>query len=650
MVVIKKKGWHLEYVIDLEFGYLSGFALNHYKKINGQEENDFDDEEDEEGGPAIAKKLDTFWQYIHDHSSRPWVSGLCFTWIIGCLWCLENDLPLLAWTVVGTYWWSDAWFHCQSQIHLMTVVMFAVLLLSYLLFFTSIFLWLIDHICRRIQSTPSWSDLLKGIPNAFIVVPIKKKKKKGQRGLTEDKQTKKKSHEHKNDTSVVEITADKESWNKTPGSPTDNDHVVDFSFRKYSGDGTNGGNTLTLPNVSHVQYHHHHLHSSHSHYHQHPSHDTHARDDKPHEDEASKPVHTSPYTVSANANANANANTNARASTLSSSSHSVSNGYKRYIINATMEDTMAMQKYLLQHKQHLKIDVHQAITQQRLKCKLFEQRYVVVHANPLPKGLLFNLFFFILLIFTCVYTYLYAHIRIEVTVNEARTDVNIGKSPSAQDTALLFEGDDFFCDPLNKNFNDKAEEDTTQADETKKNTDRKEEETPETENDWKCPRCTEIGQELMDCLLGCSNLPTLTLLVRKFDDCLTYTKSTTALKSTETSLLVNLSNKKHNDSKLDNPTYNVANTNNKKHKPPNPNPKKKIRLCAFFEPPLTKQAMNSISNAFILNREPDKNAASVFVNKRNRVSTEDIRGFFFVCLFASLLYRHTSLFLFYLEI
>ncbi|ETO24674.1 hypothetical protein RFI_12482 [Reticulomyxa filosa] len=123
------------------------------KKKKKKEDHDFEDNEDDEEEIKV-KESESFFEYIREHSSNRCISSLCFGWVIGWVWCLENDLPLIVWTIVGTYWLNDAWKHCQLQVHLMTVVAFTVLLLSYLLLSVSVLMFL-TKCCRQMQSTLS---------------------------------------------------------------------------------------------------------------------------------------------------------------------------------------------------------------------------------------------------------------------------------------------------------------------------------------------------------------------------------------------------------------------------------------------------------------------------------------------------------------
>ncbi|ETO19771.1 hypothetical protein RFI_17459, partial [Reticulomyxa filosa] len=76
---------------------------------------------------------------------------------------------------------------------------------------------------------------------------------------------------------------------------------------------------------------------------------------------------------------------------------SIGNDQQRYIVRAGTEDAMEMQKYLIQNKRHLQIDVHNVITHQKLQCKYFQQKYVAPlddnMSNASLRGWHFFLFF-----------------------------------------------------------------------------------------------------------------------------------------------------------------------------------------------------------------------------------------------------------------
>ncbi|ETO04234.1 zinc finger protein [Reticulomyxa filosa] len=144
----------------------------------------------------------------------------------------------------------------------------------------------------------------------------------------------------------------------------------------------------------------------------------------------------------------------------------------------------------------------------------------------------------------------------------------------------------------------------------------------ETNVQWEYPSCKDLCQQLMDSLTGCSNLPTLTSLVRRYSG--TDHMRSEYAKSLEASLLANLNENNQSspvpptgdDAALDTDTK-TKNTNYKKNF---------FNIALLLEPPLTKQAMNSMSNASILNHgHPKKTTAAQNLKQHKRVPTEDIR-------------------------
>ena len=101
----------------------------------------------------------------YNETNSSCLSSLCFCWVIPWIWVIENDMFLLAWTIIGTIFVVNSWDEClssnkngltstssnNSNIEMNSIFLFitvvGVLLLSYILWIVQAFISISSYIC-----------------------------------------------------------------------------------------------------------------------------------------------------------------------------------------------------------------------------------------------------------------------------------------------------------------------------------------------------------------------------------------------------------------------------------------------------------------------------------------------------------------------